>query len=740
MPTITGKREKQVSVPVTGMSCASCSSSVETILQHQEGVFSVAVNLANHTAQIAFNPQVTDIDKLDEAVKIAGFGLGKEDTSRQEQKNIRKEHYLNLKLKLIWSTLLTLPVFVYGMFGMHWYGANWIMWLFSTPVLFWFGRQFFINAWKQSLRKRANMDTLVALSTGIAYIFSVVNTLYPEYLLQKGLEPHVYFEASAVIITFILLGRVLEERAKSKTSDAIEKLMRLQADEITIIENGQEKKIALEDLKSEMRIRIKPGQAIPADGVVASGESYVDESMLSGEPVPVAKKNGDEVFSGTINQEGSIIVIAQKVGEDTLLAQIIAMVEKAQGSKAPVQKLVDKIAGIFVPVVISIAALSFGVWIIAGGEHAFTHGLLALVTVLVIACPCALGLATPTAIMVGVGKGAEQGILIKDAESLEIARDINSIVLDKTGTLTVGKPSVNEALWLSENEEAKEILYQLESQSEHPLSVAILSYLKMENTLSIKLENFENRVGKGVGAIHNGIKYQIGNARLMKEEGVLISENLVKIANTWSQQGQTVLYFAKEDKILAIFGLIDQLKESTSSAIKQLQNSGIELHILSGDQEQTVEKVAENLAITSYHGGMLPQDKAKFIEKLQNQGKKVAMIGDGINDSTAMAQANLSIAMGTGADIANEVAGITLMHSDLMQVHKALQLSKSTVKTIRQNLFWAFIYNLIGIPIAAGLLFPFTGFLLNPMIASAAMALSSVSVVSNSLRLKMKSL
>ncbi len=615
--------------------------------------------------------------------------------------------------------------------------ANEIMWFLSTPVLFWLGRDFYINAWKQAKHRSANMDTLVALSTGVAYIFSVFNTLFPEFWHERGLHAHVYFEAASVIIGFILLGKLLEEKAKGNTSSAIKKLMGLQPKTVTIVQDGgYQMEIPIEQVEIGNTIVVKPGEQIAVDGIVINGNSFVDESMLSGEPVPVLKNENDKVFAGTINQKGSFQFKADKVGSETMLAQIIKMVQDAQGSKAPVQKLVDKIAGIFVPIVIVIAVASFIVWNIFGGDNGFTQGLLALITVLVIACPCALGLATPTAIMVGVGKGAEKGILIKDAESLELAKKVNAVILDKTGTITEGKPVVTNDFWTEETPILKQILFSIEKQSEHPLADAVVSHLKNQNTVSIT--QFESITGKGAKAEIDGITYFIGNKRLIQENEILIENAVAQKANQWGNEAKTVIWFANTKKTIAILAIADQIKATSKKAIEELQLSGIEVYMLTGDNEMTAKAVSEKVGIKHYKAEVLPEHKAAFVKQLQQQGKVIAMVGDGINDSTALAQADVSIAMGKGSDIAMDVAKMTIISSDLTKIPEAIHLSKSTVRTIKQNLFWAFIYNLIGIPIAAGILYPINGFLLNPMIAGAAMALSSVSVVSNSLWLKYK--
>lgn len=725
--------------PVLGMTCASCASSAESIVTFQEGVVSASVNFATGNLTVEYLPNMTDASKLQKAVQSIGYDLLIENETKQQEtlEALHAQKFQKLKNKTTWAIILSLPVVVIGMFFMDIPYANQIMWLFSTPVVLWLGKDFFINAWKQAKHRSANMDTLVALSTGIAYLFSVFNMLFEDFWHQRGLHAHVYFEAAAVIIAFILLGKLLEEKAKGNTSTAIKKLMGLQPKTVIIIQpDGTEKQIAIEEVNAGDVILVKPGEKIAVDGMVVSGSSYVDESMLSGEPVPVLKKENEKVFAGTINQKGSFRFEAVKVGKETMLAQIIKMVQDAQGSKAPVQKLVDKIAGIFVPVVIGIAILTFVLWLILGGDNGWVQGLLAAVTVLVIACPCALGLATPTAIMVGVGKGAENGILIKDAESLELAKKVTAIVLDKTGTITEGRPQVTGIQWLNNDDTAKTILLSIEKQSEHPLAEAVVKHLESVSTVALSL--FDSITGKGAKANYNNETYFVGNKKLLAENNIVIASPLQKQADEWGSQSKTVIWFSDSKQALSVIAISDKIKETSVEAIKEIQEMGIELYMLTGDNEATAKAIAEQTGIGHYKAEVMPQHKADFIKELQQQGKVVAMVGDGINDSTALAMADVSIAMGKGSDIAMDVAKMTIISSDLTKIPQAIRLSKQTVATIKQNLFWAFIYNLIGIPIAAGILYPINGFLLNPMIAGAAMALSSVSVVTNSLRLKWK--
>lgn len=725
------------SFPVLNMTCASCASSSESILQNQPGVINVAVNYANGNALVEYIPTVTGPAQLKAALQGIGYDLviDESEDAKDALEALQQKQYKALKAKTIAAAALSVPVVIIGMFFMAMPYANYIMWVLSTPVIFIFGKQFFVGAWKQTKHRSANMDTLVALSTGIAYLFSAFNTLFPSYWHSKGLHAHVYFEAAAVIIAFILLGKLLEEKAKGNTSSAIKKLMGLQPKTVTVIhEGGHQAEMPVTGVTVGITLLVKPGERIPVDGTVSSGNSFVDESMISGEPVPVEKTNGEKVFAGTINQKGSFQFIAGKVGGDTVLAHIIKMVQEAQGSKAPVQKLVDKIAGIFVPVVIGIALLSLVLWIILGGDNGFTHGLLAMITVLVIACPCALGLATPTAIMVGVGKGAENGILIKDAESLELAKKADTVILDKTGTITEGRPAVTDIFWLNNDAKDIAVLLSVEKQSEHPLAEAVVKYFSTVHGLPV--QHFESLTGFGAKARVNDQTWYVGNLPLLQKNNITVPDQLQHAAEKWLAEAKTVIYFANEKQALAAVAIADTIKASSAEAIKQLQDDGITVYMLTGDNAATAKAIADQVGIKHFKAEVLPAQKAEFVKALQQQGKTVAMVGDGINDSTALAQADVSIAMGKGSDIAMDVAKMTIISSDLSKIPKAIRLSKHTVATIKQNLFWAFIYNFIGIPIAAGILYPLNGYLLNPMIAGAAMALSSVSVVANSLRLK----
>ena len=725
----------QKNFPVIGMSCAACAARVEKNLAKQPGVTNASVNLAAASVSITFDDTITNAESLQHALKNVGFELIIEEEKQEQNSENIEEQYHTLRYRATWALLLSLPIAIIGMFFMHLPYAGYIMWILSTPVVFWLGRSFFVNAWKLLKHGSFNMDTLVANSTGIAYLFSLFNLFFPEFWLKQGIEPHVYFEASAIIIAFILLGKVLEARAKGNTTSAIKKLIGLQPQTVTRINNnGEESTVPITQIRPGNLIMVKPGERIAVDGIVTEGNSFVDESMLSGEFMPVGKQKGAFLFAGTINQNGTLHFKASKVGEDTLLAKIIHMVQNAQGSKVPVQRLVDKIAAIFVPTIMTIALLAFLCWVFSGVENGFTYGLLALVTVLIIACPCALGLATPTAIMVGIGKGAELGILIKDAQSLEVAKDVDTIVIDKTGTLTQGHPKVTDMMWSKHEEHLKHIFYSLEKYSEHPLSEAIVKKLNCTQTLI--MDKFECLTGIGIKASYQGRMYYAGNLKLLTMHGITPSPELLKEALTLEAKANTIVWFADESEAYCIAAISDELKSNSIEAINQLHKLGINIIMLSGDNATTAANIAQRVGISHFHAEVLPQEKAQFIKQLQQEGKIVAMVGDGINDSAALAQANLSIAMGNGSDIAIDTAQMTIISSDLRKIADAIKLSRLTVRTIKQNLFWAFFYNMIGIPIAAGILYPINGFLLNPMIAGAAMAFSSVSVVTNSLRIK----
>lgn len=727
-------------VSVINMTCASCAGSVEQFLNNQEGVSSAVVNFANETANIEFT-EITSFDKLKTAVQSIGYDLLETESEQEKEqaRQLKENEYQQLKKRVVGAMIFAVPLFIIGMFFMNIPYGNYIMWALSTPMVFYFGRQFFVGAWKQLKHRSANMDTLVAMSTGIAYVFSVFNTLNPHFWHSRGIHAHVYFEAAGIVIAFILLGKLLEERAKGNTSSAIKKLMGLQPKTVTVLsENGIQQEILVSNITKNTIVLVKPGERVAVDGEVISGSSYVDESTINGEPVPVSKNKGDKVFAGTMNQKGSFQFRAEKVGSETLLAQIIKTVEEAQGSKAPVQKMVDKIAAVFVPVVIAIAVLSFILWMIFGGVNGFEHGLIAAVTVLVIACPCALGLATPTAIMVAVGKAAELGILIKDAESLELARKIDTVILDKTGTITEGRPVVTDLVWFSENTaELRNILFSIEKSSEHPLADAIVAHLK-ESAAYLNGIEIENISGEGIKGIVDKRTYLVGNVQLTRKNNVLFSENQQQWIDRQLEKAQTVVLLSEGTQLMVAIAISDKIRSNSAEAIDKLHQKGIKIVMLTGDNIQTAKAVSEKVGIDEYYANVLPAEKGNYVRKLQKEGRIVAMVGDGINDSNALAQADVSIAMGKGSDIAMDVAKMTIISSDLLKISEAIHVSKQTGKAIKQNLFWAFIYNIIGIPVAAGILYPVNGFLLDPMWAGAAMAFSSVSVVTNSLLLRKK--
>ena len=725
--------------PVIGMTCASCAASVEKTLSHQKGINSAVVNFANNTATVEYDVKGTDLGQIKKAVQATGYDIDVSEQKTADEYDAERDNNLKrIKINAILSFVFSIPVVVLGMGFQHFVIGQWIAMGLSAIVVFYFGRQFFIMAGKQLMHGQVNMDTLVALSTGVAYIFSAFNVIAPQFLLAHGIHPSVYFESAALITSFILLGKFFEEKAKAGTSGAIKKLIGLQPKMVRVNRDGKEIEIGIADILKEETISLRPGEKVPVDGRVIAGHSFVDESMISGEPVPAEKNEGAKVFAGTINQKGSLTIKAEKIGSETLLAQIIKTVQDAQGSKAPVQRLVDKVASVFVPVVIVIAAITFLAWFAIGGKAHLTQGLVAAVSVLVIACPCALGLATPTAIMVGVGKGAENGILIRNAEALEHAKNLDVFVFDKTGTITEGTPQVTDMIWIKEEYKGRfaPLLSAIENKSEHPLAQAVVRALG-ETGNGSTVNKFESITGLGVKAITTEGTFYVGSDKLMSNKLIWIDSGSELQAGQFRSKAKTVVYFSTDKDLIAVIAITDKVKESSIAAIRELAATH-EVYMLTGDNAITAKAVADEVGITNFKAGMLPADKAAFIKTLQAQNKRVVMVGDGINDSEAMAIANISMAMGKGTDIAMNVADITLMNSDLNSIPKAIRLSKQIVGTIRQNLFWAFIYNLVGIPIAAGSLYPFTGWQLDPMFASAAMALSSVSVVGNSLLLKGK--
>lgn len=759
--------------PVKGMSCASCSAHVGKALRSVEGVVEVNVNLPMNRATVRFDDAACTAQQLQQSVERMGFELIIDQTDDEEthifadeevaseknsanelnqttpntsnKKSTSKKCVVNHNEALkqmqrnAWVALaIAIPLLVLGIIP-HLFAGQEVASCFLAAFSLWkYGRLFYTPAWKLLKHGTSNMDTLVALSISVSFIYSFCNLFFPQWFISHGMQPHLYFDSVGVITAFILLGRMLEARAKHRTTNSIRKLMQLQPKQVVcVFPNGKEVTKHVNDVKTGDVLLARPGDRIAVDGEVITGASNVDESSLSGEPIPVEKNIGDKVMAGTINKNGTLHYRAEKRATDTLLAQIVRMVQEAQGSKVPVQALVDRIAAVFVPTIIGISLITLIVWILLDSANGLTHGLIAMVSVLVIACPCSLGLATPTAIIVGIGRGASSGILIKDATCLEVAEKINAVVLDKTGTITVGHPEV-KAAWFESDSESKwrNILLSLERQSEHPLAEAVCTFLKDETTC--KVENFTALLGNGVSGCIDGCTYYVGSLKWMQEKNIPLTATQHQFANNYTHQACSLVALTDGTKILALLALTDEVKSTSATAIKQLKALGIETYMLTGDNAQTAAVVASEVGIDHYVAHTLPADKANFVKQLQAEGKKVAMVGDGINDSAALAVADLSIAMGRGSDIAIDTAMLTLLTSDLLRLPQAIRLSARTVRTIRQNLFWAFFYNVVSVPIAAGVLYPICGFMLSPMIAGAAMALSSVSVVTNSLRSGLK--
>ena len=742
----TGENLEQASLSVGGMSCAACVVRVEKALGGLEGVEKAAVNFATEKAQITYDPKRVDLEKFRQAIEEAGYqfrGVARAELRDQEREERQKELSL-LRKKLVFSIILgavilvlSMPHFIPYLKDVPHQILYYLLFVLTTPVQFWAGRQFLTGAWGAARHGSADMNTLIAVGTLSAYLYSTIATFAPAFFHQSGLTPTVYFDSAAMIIALILLGRLLEARAKGQTSEAIRKLMGLAPKTARVVREGQEEDVPIEAVQKGDLIRVRPGEKIPVDGRIREGHSAVDESMLTGESLPVDKNPGDEVIGATLNKSGSFLFEATRVGEETALAQIIRLVEQAQGSKAPIQRLADKVAGIFVPVVMGIAVLTFLIWYFWGPSPAFTFSLLNFVAVMIIACPCALGLATPTAIMVGTGKGAENGILIKGGESLESVHRLTTIVFDKTGTLTRGQLTVTDIVpgkSLSP-EELLSLAAGVERYSEHPLGEAIVRQAKEKNSDLKGVENFQAIAGQGVRADLEGKTLWIGNRRLMENQGFDLGPFL-ESAEGLAAQGKTLMFAALEGTVIGLLALADTLKDYSKEAVADLKQMGLEVIMLTGDNQQTAQAIGSQLQVDRVIAEVLPQDKTEQIKKLQGEGKKVAMVGDGINDAPALAQADVGIAIGSGTDVAMEASDITLIRDDLRVIVTAIKLSKRTIRTIRQNLFWAFFYNILGIPIAAGVLYPFWGILLNPILASAAMAFSSVSVVSNSLRLR----
>ena len=736
----------RTTISVGGMTCAACVRRVETALREVAGVTDVAVNLATARATVTHAPVWGGVEALQKVVTEQGYDYlgvqsdGKEDpVAEAREKEIR-----DLRRRFLTGAVLTIPIFLGSM--QHWFpflnpvpgqAMRYALFVLTTPVVFWVGSRFFAGAWKAARQKTTDMNTLVAVGALSAYLYSVLATFFPRFFATAELMPHVYYDGAAMIVTLIILGRLLEAGAKGRTSSAIRRLVGLKPRTARVIRDGREADIAIEAVMKEDMILVRPGEKIPTDGVVVSGASSVDESMLTGESMPVEKQAGSDVFAATMNQSGSFVFRATKIGAETALARIIRLVEEAQGSKAPIQRLADRVASVFVPAVFFIGILTFVVWYSLVPESGFSRALLNFISVLVIACPCALGLATPTAVMVGTGLGAERGILIRGGESLENAHRLTTVVFDKTGTLTRGEPEVTDLLAAPGVAVEKVLLIALsiESLSEHPLARAIAERARRENLNPLPVESFEAASGLGARAAVRGIPCMVGTLRLMEQAGLRLN-GLAEAAARLSGEGKTCVFVAEENQVIGLMGLSDVPKASAAEAVRALKDLGLEVAMITGDNAQTANAAGSALGISLVLAEVLPEDKSEAIRKMQSQGQVVAMVGDGINDAPALAAADIGIAIGAGTDVAIEASDITLMSDDLKSVPAAIRLSFDTMKVIRQNLFWAFIYNVIGIPIAAGILYPFGGILLNPEFAAAAMALSSVSVVGNSLRLR----
>jgi Cu+-exporting ATPase len=750
------KQGKRIDLSITGMSCAACAVNIEQSLSATPGVQQASVNFATSRARVEYDADVTAVPKLIEAVRDAGYdvlqstGDKSDSTVEDREKAEREKEYTDLRRKFILAALLSAPVLVIAMShgrisALDFNGVEWLQLVLTTPVIFYCGWRFYRGAWSGLRHMRADMNTLIAVGTGAAYLYSTAATIAPDFFaaathvaMTGAHKPPVYFEAASVIITLVLLGRLLEARARGRTSDAIRKLMGLQAKTARVIRDGLEIDLPVGDVMPGDSVIVRPGERIPVDGQIIEGASALDESMLTGESLPVDKKVGDEVFGGTINKTGSFKFTATKVGRDTALQQIVRMVEEAQGSKAQIARLADRISGIFTPIVISIAIVTFAVWYFAAPADArFSMALMNFVSVLIIACPCALGLATPTAIMVGTGRGAERGILIRGGESLEIAHKLQTVVLDKTGTITKGEPALTDVTAL--NGISEETLLSLaasaERVSEHPVGQAIVRAAKERGIDIQEPSKFNAIAGQGIEATVNGHAVLVGNERLMRERGVDLNSITIHSAKL-SGEGKTSMFVAEDNCISGVIAVADQVKPESKIAIGLMKKMGLEVVMITGDSRGTAQSVARQVGIGEVLAEVSPEGKALEIKRLQSEGKVVAMVGDGINDAPALAQADVGISIGTGTDVAIESSDITLISGDLQGVVTAISLARATMRTIKQNLFWAFVYNVIGIPLAAGVIYPFTGWLLSPIIASAAMSLSSVSVVTNSLRLR----
>ena len=733
-------------ISVGGMTCAACVRRVENALKDVEGVTDVSVNLATGRATVTHWDRWGGVKALEKVISDQGYEfLGVPEEMMEDPIAAAREREIkDLKLRFVVGAVLSVIIFMGSM--QHWFHflsvfprqtVLFAMFVLTTPVVFWVGSRFFIGAVKAAKQKTTDMNTLVAVGALSAYLYSVAATFFPGIFASAGVAPHVYYDGAAMIVTLILLGRFLEAKARGRTSAAIKRLVALKPKTARVIRDGIESDIAIEEVVKDDMILVRPGEKIPTDGLVVSGSSSVDESMLTGESMPVFKEAGQQVFAATLNKNGSFVFKATRIGAETALARIIRLVEEAQGSKAPIQRLADRVASIFVPVVFAIGAVTFVVWYFFVPDPIFSRALLNFVSVLVIACPCALGLATPTAVMVGTGIGAENGILIKGGESLEKAYKLTTIVFDKTGTLTRGKPEVTDIVVVPETsrERVLQVAASIEAVSEHPVAAAIVEQGRQEQSSILQVQQFEAVSGLGAKAFLEGRMWLLGNQRLMENEGISLG-NLAGEAVRLASEGKTCVYVVEGDRAMGVIGLSDVPKDSAAETVAVLKKMGLEVAMITGDNVSTANAIGGALAIDHIMAEVLPGDKAGEIRRLQESGQVVAMVGDGINDAPALAAADIGIAIGAGTDVAIEASDITLMTDDLRAVPRAIRLSFETMKVIRQNLFWAFIYNVLGIPVAAGALYPFFGILLNPEFAAAAMALSSVSVVSNSLRLR----
>ena len=737
--------------PVKGMGCAACVARVEGALKACPGVKEASVSLATSSARVDYDSSSCSPEGIRKAVQDAGYDLiveGSDEEADSEADQLQEDSYRSLRKDTILAAVLSAIVMLIGMGFREFPGKGYVLWALATPVVFWCGRRFFLPAAKQIRHGGMGMDTLVSLSVLISYLFSVVNLLFPRLWTSRGMVPHLYFESGTMIVTFILLGRLLEDRAKRAATRSVRSLRALQPSTVTLqkvrvdldgFPEVYETVVPLSEVCSGDIVVVHPGDRVPVDGTVTTGSSYVDESMLTGEPVPVFKDAGASVYAGTMNEKGSFNLKTVKAGGDTLLASIIKMVRGAQDSKAPVQEKVDKVAAVFVPVILAVSVLTLVVWLVAAPSDALAMGLICMVSVLVIACPCSLGLATPTAVITGIGSAAENGILIKDASCLSLGRKVDTVVLDKTGTLTEGRPEVTESLWDESVEGLRSILLSLESKSEHPLAEAVVASLK--GTRILPVEGFVTVPGKGVGAEIGGTRYFAGSEKLLVDEvsdGMERPHYLTEAASQWAREGKSLIYLFTRERLLAVLAVSDNPKPEAAKAVSELRSMGIDVIMLTGDNEQAAASAAEGCGIRTWRSGMLPSDKAEYVASLQDGGHVVAMVGDGINDSAALAKADIGISMGKGSDVAVDSSMMTLVSGDIARIPSFIRLSAKSERIIRENLFWAFFYNVTAVPVAAGALYPAFGFTLNPMIAAACMAASSVCVVLNSLRLLRK--